>query len=149
MDRDDHAAGKFKNHYQATDVMRTDGLLLNKRRSLMFISRTWHGAVPHEHGDAFAIYLENTGIQESRSIPGNAAAYLHRVDQDGCSHFFLCTLWSSWEAVRAFAGETPEIAVTYPEDAKYGLVSDPIVIHQEVNSGQCPFTGSSLTAFTA
>lgn len=105
----------------------------------MPISRTWHGAVPHEHGDAFAIYLEKTGIQESRSIPGNAAAYVHRVEQDGYSHFFLCTLWRSWEAVRAFAGETPEIAVTYPEDAKYGLISDPIVIHQEVNSDQNPF----------
>ena len=105
----------------------------------MLISRTWHGTVPLEHGDAFAAYLEKTGVQGSRSIPGNAAAYVHRVEQDGHSHFFLCTLWFSWEAVRDFAGETPEIAVTYPEDAKYDLISDPVVIHQEVNSDQNPF----------
>ncbi len=105
----------------------------------MLISRTWHGAVPLEHGDAFAVYLEKTGIQGSRSIAGNAAAYVNRVEQDGHSHFFLCTLWSSWEAVRAFAGDTPEIAVTYPEDAKYALISDPIVIHQEVTTDQNPF----------
>ena len=117
----------------------------------MLISRTWHGAVPLEHGDAFAMYLEKTGIQGSRSIPGNAAAYVHRVEQDGYSHFFLCTLWSSWGAIRAFAGETPEIAVTYSEDAKYDLISDPIVIHQEVNTDQNPFqsyhsSGSSKAA---
>ncbi len=108
----------------------------------MLISRTWHGVVPHEHGDAFAIYLEKTGIQESRSIPGNVAAYVHRAEQEGRSHFFLCTLWRSWEAVRTFAGETPEIAVTYPEDARFGLISDPIVIHQEVNSDQNPFAAA-------
>jgi len=105
----------------------------------MLISRTWHGVVPLEHGDAFASYLEITGIQESRSIPGNAAAYVHRVNQNGHAHFFLCTMWLSWEAVRAFAGETPEAAVTYPEDAKYGIISDPIVIHLEVSTGQNPF----------
>ena len=112
----------------------------------MLISRTWHGAVPLEHGDAFAMYLEKTGIQGSRSIPGNAAAYVHRVEQDGYSHFFLCTLWSSWGAIRAFAGETPEIAVTYPEDAKYDLISDPIAIHQEVKTDQNPFQGSIIPA---
>jgi heme-degrading monooxygenase HmoA len=105
----------------------------------MLISRTWHGAVPLEHGDAFASYLEKTGIQGSRSIPGNAAAYVHRVEQDGYLHFFLCTMWFSWEAVRAFAGEPPEVAVTYPEDAKYELISDPIVIHLEVTTDQNPF----------
>lgn len=105
----------------------------------MLISRTWHGAVPLEHGDAFANYLEKTGIQGSRSIPGNVAAYVQRAEQDDRSHFFLCTLWTSWEAVRAFAGERPDIAVTYPEDAKYDLISDPIVIHQEVDTDQNPF----------
>ncbi len=105
----------------------------------MIISRTWHGAVPLENGDAFASYLERTGVQGSLSIPGNVAAYVHRVEQDGYSHFFLCTMWTSWEAVRTFAGGTPEVAVTYPEDAKYDLCSDPIVIHQEVNSDQNPF----------
>jgi len=105
----------------------------------MLISRTWHGAVPLEHGDAFATYLKETGVKESRSILGNVAAYVHRVEQEGYSHFFLCTLWSSWEAVQAFAGETPEIAVAYSEDAKYFLISDPIVIHQEVKTDQDPF----------
>ena len=55
----------------------------------MLISRTWHGAVPLKHGDAFAAYLEKTEIQGSRSIPGNAAAYVHRVELDAHSHFFL------------------------------------------------------------
>lgn len=109
----------------------------------MLISRTWHGVVPLEQGDAFAAYLEQTGVRESRSLAGNAAAYVQRVDRDGHAHFFLCTLWSSWEAVRSFAGETPEVAVSYPEDAGYGLISDPIVIHQEVAGDQNPFASSA------
>ncbi|NTV48022.1 MAG: hypothetical protein HGB32_14295 [Geobacteraceae bacterium] len=103
------------------------------------ISRTWHGAVPIENGDDFASYLEKTGVSESQLIPGNISAYVHRVEQDAYSHFFLCTMWTSWEAVRLFAGETPEIAVKYPEDAEYNLISDPIVIHQEVISDHNPF----------
>lgn len=39
----------------------------------------------------------------------------------------------------AFAGDNPIIAVTYPEDDKYGLISDPIVIIQEVTDGENPF----------
>lgn len=116
------------------------------KRNLKLISRTWHGSVPLEHGDAFATYLKETGVKESRSIPGNVAAYVHRVEQEGYSHFFLCTLWSSWEAVQAFAGATPEIAVAYPEDAKYFLIPDPIVIHQEVDTDQDPFAGLYHTA---
>lgn len=35
--------------------------------------------------------------------------------------------------------DTQEIAVDYPEDAKYHLISDPIVVIQEVVSAQNPF----------
>ena len=43
------------------------------------------------------------------------------------------------ESVIKYAGEHPEIAVTYLEDSKYGLISDPIVILQEVASCDNPF----------
>ncbi len=52
----------------------------------------------------------------------------------------MCTLWDKMESVVLYAGENPEIAVTYPKDGKYDLISDPIVIHQEVKSGQNPFS---------
>ncbi|SEA42458.1 hypothetical protein SAMN05421875_11284 [Acidovorax soli] len=105
----------------------------------MFISRTWHGIVPIQFGDQFGQYLEETGVHESRSISGNVGAYVHRANQGQYTHFFLCTYWQSWSAIRAFAGEAPHIAVTYPEDEKFGLISDPVVIHQEVAVVVNPF----------
>jgi hypothetical protein len=43
------------------------------------------------------------------------------------------------DGIILYAGENPIIAVTYPDDDKYGLISDPIVIHQEVTTVQNPF----------
>lgn len=39
----------------------------------------------------------------------------------------------------AYAGNNPTIAVTYSEDERYGLISDPIVIIQEVVDDSDPF----------
>jgi hypothetical protein len=104
------------------------------------ITRTWHGIVPIEKRNAFNEYLNETGVKESLIINGNLAAYVHIVEQNEYAHFFLCTVWSSWKDILLFAGSEPNIAVTYPEDNAYGLISDPIVIHQEVSTIQNPFT---------
>jgi len=52
---------------------------------------------------------------------------------------FLCTKWDSWESMVDYAGIEPHIAVTYPEDERYDLISDPIVIIQEVTDSKNPF----------
>ena len=103
------------------------------------ITRTWHGVVPKSKGKAFKKYLEETGIGDARLVKGNLAAYVHVVEQKEYTHFFLCTIWSSWDDILAYAGNASNIAVIYPEDDAYGLISDPIVIHQEVNSQENPF----------
>jgi len=41
--------------------------------------------------------------------------------------------------VKRFAGDNPLIAVTYPKDHEYKLISDPIVILQEVTTSENPF----------
>lgn len=103
------------------------------------ISRTWHGLVPTEYANGFRLYLERTGIKEARELDGNIAAYCMQIEQGKYTHFFLCTIWSAWEAIIHYAGNTPTIAITYPEDEHYGLISDPIVIHQEVSTSKNPF----------
>lgn len=103
------------------------------------ISRTWHGMVPLAMRDAFEQYEYETGVKDTLAIPGNRGAFLKVVEQDGYAHFFLCTKWDSMESVMAYAGSNPTIAVTYPEDEKYGLISDPVVIMQEVTDDQNPF----------
>jgi heme-degrading monooxygenase HmoA len=104
------------------------------------ISRTWHGAVPLDKRAGFERYEYETGVKDTLAIPGNRGAYLKVVEQDAWAHFFLCTKWDSMESVRAYAGEHPEVAVTYPEDGRYGLVSDPIVLLQEVSDDRDPFS---------
>jgi hypothetical protein len=42
--------------------------------------------------------------------------------------------WMSMDAIRAFAGDTPEVAVLYPGDDAYGLIPDLIGTHYEVSS---------------
>jgi hypothetical protein len=103
------------------------------------ISRTWHGLVPLEKKESFSAYLEITGVKDAVELAGNKGAFVKIVDQGDYSHFFLCTLWETKEDILAYAGENPTIAITYPEDEKFGLISDPIVIHQAVINGENPF----------
>lgn len=103
------------------------------------ISRTWHGIVPMQFKDAFAVYLDKTGVKDTTSIQGNLGAFVKIIEQREYAHFFLCTIWDSMDSIISYAGENPTIAVTYPDDDKYGLISDPIVIHQEVTTAQNPF----------
>jgi heme-degrading monooxygenase HmoA len=56
---------------------------------------------------------------------------LRRVYDDEVE-FLLITLWDSWNAIKAFAGEDYEKAVYYPEDEKFLLQLDPHVLHYEV-----------------
>ena len=103
------------------------------------IARTWHGLTPLETKTAFRKYLEQTGVRDALALPGNRGAFVSVVDQGAYAHFFLCTFWESREDVLAYAGDNPSLAVTYPEDAAFGLISDPIVIHQEVPEARNPF----------
>jgi hypothetical protein len=51
------------------------------------IVRTWHGCVPVEFGDAFAVHLQATGVQHSQGISGNAGAFVRRETQGEWEHF--------------------------------------------------------------
>jgi heme-degrading monooxygenase HmoA len=106
------------------------------------ILRSWHGAVPIQYGDSFNMHLHSTGIAEAKALPGNLGVFVKRVTQDDFEHFFLLTYWDGWESIRWFAGESLNIAVTYPEDDQFELISDPIVLHQEVTTVS-PWFGDS------
>jgi heme-degrading monooxygenase HmoA len=98
------------------------------------IVRTWHGCVPLKHAEGFAKHLEKTGVEYSRSIRGNRGALVHRETQGSWEHFFLATYWHDLDAVKAFAGEHYNVAVTYPDDEVFELLSDPYVFQHEVEA---------------
>jgi heme-degrading monooxygenase HmoA len=96
------------------------------------IARTWHGVVRAADADAYHAYLLRTGVPDYRATPGNAGVYVLRRAEGDRTHFLLLTLWDSWDAVRAFAGDDPERARYYPEDRQYLLEREPHVTHYEV-----------------
>ncbi|GKW10564.1 MULTISPECIES: hypothetical protein [Pectobacterium] len=98
------------------------------------IVRTWHGCVPLEHAEGFATHLQLTGVTHSQSIPGNQGAFVKRVTQGNWEHFFLATYWTNIDAIKAFAGEDYHTAVTYHEDDKFCLLSDPYVFQHEIEA---------------
>lgn len=98
------------------------------------IVRKWHGCVPLKHAQDFAEHLQKTGVEHSTGTPGNQGAFVRRQTQGEWEHFFLATYWSNLEAIKAFAGEDYQVAVTYPDDEQFELVSDPYVFQHSVAS---------------
>jgi heme-degrading monooxygenase HmoA len=100
------------------------------------IARIWRGATREADRDTYWEYLQQTGLKEYKSIPGNRGVWVLRRIYDGKSEFTLISLWDSWDAIKAFAGPDPEKAVFYPDDDKFLLERGPGVTHYEVLS--CP-----------
>lgn len=96
------------------------------------IARTWHGRVPAEKADAYHSYLLETGVLDYRSVEGNRGVQVLRRLEGDEAHFLLITLWDSWEAIKAFAGEDVERAKYYPEDEAFLLELEPTVTHYDV-----------------
>jgi len=95
------------------------------------IARSWHGVVPALKAEAYLKYLLETGVPDYQATPGNRGVYvLKRIEGDQ-AHFLLISLWESWEAIRAFAGEDVEQARYYPQDTQFLLELEPNVIHYE------------------
>jgi heme-degrading monooxygenase HmoA len=96
------------------------------------IARMWRGAVARSDGDAYAEYMENTGVAGYVSTPGNRGVWMLRREIDEKTEFVMFTLWDSMESVKGFAGERPEVAVFYPEDDRFLIERDEFVSHFEV-----------------
>ena len=96
------------------------------------IARIWRGAVATADADAYADYIDQTGLAAYKNTPGNRGAWMLRRDMDENTEFLTFSLWESMDAVKAFAGENPEVAVFYPEDDRYLVERDLTVTHYDV-----------------
>ena len=96
------------------------------------IARIWRGAVRREDADAYAEYMRGTGLREYRETPGNRGTFMLRREEGDLCEFVMLTLWDSFEAVKAFAGEDPDRAVFYPEDDRFLVERDLKAQHYEV-----------------
>lgn len=96
------------------------------------VARTWRGWTRSTEADAYADYLQETGIREYLTTPGNRAAYILRRRQGERTEFVTLTFWDSMDAVERFAGKDVEAAVFYPEDDRFLIDRETTVDHYEV-----------------
>ena len=96
------------------------------------IARIWKGAVRQEDGDAYAHYMNDTGVAAYAATPGNRGVWMLRRNVDDRTEFVMFTLWESLDAVKAFAGEDHDRAVFYPEDDRFLIERDLTTAHYDV-----------------
>lgn len=96
------------------------------------IVRTWRGWTRESDAAAYEDYLLRTGFPGYTETPGNRGAYFTRRASGDMTEFFLISLWESWEAIRAFAGDDLGTAVFYPEDDAFLVDRERTVEHYEV-----------------
>ena len=96
------------------------------------IARTWRGRTRAEEAEAYAAYLEETGVRALRATPGNERVLILRRVDGAEAEFWVISLWRDMVYVSAFAGTDATRARYFPEDARYLLEMTPDVIHYEI-----------------
>ncbi len=95
------------------------------------ITRTWSGQAIGENADAYLAHLRDELVPELEKIAGFCGITVLRREQAETSLFTVLTQWESMEAVRAFAGDTPDRAVV-PDRPRALLASfDEFVQHHD------------------
>jgi len=96
------------------------------------IARSWDGVTEAARADEYLEYVRRTGVSDLVSTDGNRGVYVLRKLEGERAHFRLVSLWDSMDGIRRFAGEDPEQARYYPEDARYLSHLEPRVEHYQV-----------------
>jgi heme-degrading monooxygenase HmoA len=96
------------------------------------IARSWRGAVRTEDADAYAAYIDETGMKHYAETPGNRGAWMLTREVGELTEFITFSLWDSYDAIRAFAGEDYTVARFYPEDDRYLVERDLSCHHWDV-----------------
>jgi len=99
------------------------------------IARVWHGVVSSGKADAYSQYLAGFGVRDYQAVPGNRGVHLLRRSEGAQVHFLLLSLWTSREAITAYAGPDIEQAHYYPFDLECLIDPEPRVAHYEVVEG--------------
>jgi uncharacterized protein YaiE (UPF0345 family) len=96
------------------------------------IARLWHGRTKPEDAELYAEYVKATGIKAFKSTPGNRGSLILQQRGHEATDIYVLSLWASMDAVRSFAGPTPDKPVYFPADRRYLLEFEPAVRHFDV-----------------
>jgi heme-degrading monooxygenase HmoA len=97
------------------------------------IARVWRGVIRDDDVTEYVRYVGDTGINDYRSTPGNVGAWILHRSIGGRTEILTFSLWENMEAVKAFAGEEPSVAVYYPDDDRFLIERTAAVDHYEVD----------------
>jgi heme-degrading monooxygenase HmoA len=78
------------------------------------IVRIWRGTASAERAADYERHFNDTVVPELRAVRGHRGASLLRRELGGAVEFLAVTLWESIDAVKAFAGANPDVAVVEP-----------------------------------
>jgi heme-degrading monooxygenase HmoA len=78
------------------------------------IGRVWHGWTSPANANAYEGLLRREVLPGIHRVPGYQGAWLLRRAAGSEVEFVTLTLFESWDAVRAFAGDDFEAAVVPP-----------------------------------
>jgi heme-degrading monooxygenase HmoA len=97
------------------------------------ILREWRAEIRRPLRDEYVAYVRDTGLAGYRATPGNRGAWVAVRDLDeNRTEIVTLSLWESIDAIRAFAGDPPDIARYYPADDRYLLTRPETVLHYDV-----------------
>lgn len=88
------------------------------------IIRLWRGRVAAERAAEYRQYQSEVGPPNYRKIPGNLGVYMMERELGDEVEIAMLTLWESWQAIRAFAGEPVDKAKYYDRDFEF-LIDPP------------------------
>jgi heme-degrading monooxygenase HmoA len=96
------------------------------------ILRIWRGQALAANADAYFRFVTGHVLPSLTKLPGYRGASVLRRDANGAVEFLVVTRWDSLDAVRAFAGSNPEVAVVEPEARAVLADFDEFVRHYDV-----------------
>jgi heme-degrading monooxygenase HmoA len=96
------------------------------------VVRAWRGYAATAETQAYPKHLLQSVRPKLEQLAGFRGLYLLRRRALEEVEFLVLTFWDSMDAVRAFAGDQPELAVVEPEARAALLRFDDTVSHYEV-----------------
>lgn len=96
------------------------------------IARVWKGWTTLENADAYERLLRQEVYPQLRLIDGHLGGYILRNDGEDESEFIAFNLFTSIEAIKAFAGESYDVPVFEPEARRLLSKVEPIAHHYVV-----------------
>ena len=85
-----------------------------------------------ENVDGYVKHFRDSVLPQLRRIDGHQGAYVLKRPLGEESEILVMTLWESMDAIRAFAGEDPSMAVVEDEAKAFLIRFDSSVEHFEV-----------------